>query len=129
MPIPSDTIIGLYHPFRDLFAKQYPNGVPYKNYLITDPVRQEYPWRYLEVSIENIGQLPLWNPYTFGGSPLLANFQSAVFYPFNISYNNIPLCDRVVTSSHASAITSSYFFIYLSSLFKIIRTSSFLADS
>lgn len=27
------------------------------------------------------GELPLWNPYTFGGAPHLANPQSAVFYP------------------------------------------------
>lgn len=27
------------------------------------------------------GHLPLWNPYTFGGHPFLADIQSAVFYP------------------------------------------------
>ena len=27
------------------------------------------------------GELPLWNPYTFGGHPFLADIQSAVFYP------------------------------------------------
>ncbi|HWY80316.1 MAG TPA: YfhO family protein [Candidatus Sulfotelmatobacter sp.] len=84
LPIPSDTIIGLYHPFRDLYAKQYPNGIPYKNFLITDPVRQQYPWRFLAISIEKDMQLPLWNPYSFAGAPLLANFQTAAFYPFNI---------------------------------------------
>lgn len=84
LPIPSDTIVGLYHPFRDLYAKTYPNGIPYKNFLITDPVRQQYPWRWLVISLEKIGQLPLWNPYSFAGAPLLANFQSAAFYPLNI---------------------------------------------
>lgn len=84
LPIPSDTIIGLYHPFRDFYAKQYPNGIPYKNFLITDPVRQQYPWRWLAVSLEKSGQLPLWNPYSFAGTPLLANFQTAAFYPLNM---------------------------------------------
>ena len=84
LPIPSDTIVGLYHPFRDLYAKDYPNGIPYKNFLITDPVRQQYPWRFLAVSLEKMGQLPLWNPYSFGGTPLMANFQTAAFYPLNI---------------------------------------------
>lgn len=84
LPIPSDTIIGLYHPFRDLYAKEYPNGIAYKNFLITDPVRQQYPWRFLAVSLEKSGLLPLWNPYSFGGTPLLANFQTAAFYPLNI---------------------------------------------
>jgi len=84
LPIPSDTIIGLYHPFRDLYAKEFPNGIPYKNFLITDPVRQQYPWRFFAISVEKMGQLPLWNPYNFGGTPLLANFQTAAFYPLNI---------------------------------------------
>src|SRR5258708_5057504 len=49
LPIPADTIVGLYNPFRDYYAKQYPRGVPFKNFLITDPVRQQYPWRNLVI--------------------------------------------------------------------------------
>ena len=30
------------------------------------------------------GTLPLWNPYSFSGQPLLASLQAAVFYPPNI---------------------------------------------
>jgi hypothetical protein len=84
LPIPSDTIEVLYHPFIDYSATHFPNGVHVKNILITDPVRQQYPWRWLAVSLEKGGQLPLWNPYTFAGTPLFANFQTAAFYPLNI---------------------------------------------
>lgn len=90
LPIPSDTIVGLYHPFRDFYSKVYTRGVPYKNSLITDPVRQQYPWRNLSISLEKNLQLPLWNPYNLAGTPLLANFQSAVFYPFNILLYILP---------------------------------------
>ena len=90
LPIPSDTIIGLYHPFRDLYAKDYPNGIPYKNSLITDPVRQQYPWRFLSITQEKLGNLPLWNPYSFSGYPLLANIQSASLYPLNILFFILP---------------------------------------
>src|ERR1700693_963866 len=90
LPIPSDTIIGLYHPFRDLYAKQYPNGLPYKNFLITDPVRQQYPWRNLSMFSEKNGELPLWNSYNLAGAPLLANFQTAAFYPFNLLFFVLP---------------------------------------
>src|SRR5437762_9389138 len=72
LPIPSDTIVGLYYPFRDLYAKTNPNGVPFHNFLITDPVRQQYPWRNLSIQLEKQFQLPLWNPYDFSGMPLLA---------------------------------------------------------
>ena len=86
LPIPSDTIIGLYHPYRDLYASEYPNGIPYKNFLITDPVRQQYPWRQLAIEQEKAGELPLWNPYSFAGTPLLGNFQSAAVYPLNVFF-------------------------------------------
>ncbi|MCL4390448.1 MAG: YfhO family protein [Patescibacteria group bacterium] len=93
LPIPADTIVGLYHPWRDALAGQYPNGLPFKNFLITDPVRQTYPWRQLAMSVLKSGQVPWWNPYSFSGAPLLANLQSAVFYPLNLLYifDNFPL--------------------------------------
>lgn len=90
LPIPSDTIVGLYYPFRELYQKTNPNGLPYKNFLITDPVRQTYPWRNLSVSLEKNKELPLWNSYNFAGTPLLANFQSAAFYPFNLLFFILP---------------------------------------
>jgi hypothetical protein len=90
LPIPADTIVGLYHPFRDLYIKEFPRGIPFKNSLITDPVRQQYPWRFLAMdNIKNL-RLPLWNPYNSTGIPLLANFQTAVFYPFNLALFLLP---------------------------------------
>ena len=41
LPIPADTIVGLYHPFRDMVWKEFTAGVPFKNFLITDAVRQQ----------------------------------------------------------------------------------------
>ncbi|MBI2028380.1 MAG: hypothetical protein HYT07_02110 [Candidatus Levybacteria bacterium] len=90
LPIPGDTIVGLYHPFRDLYAKEYPNGIPFKNFLITDPVRQQYPWRELAISMVKKLEIPLWNPYNFSGTPLLANLQSAPFYFLNILFFIFP---------------------------------------
>lgn len=84
LPIPSDTIVGLYHPYRDLFVDTFPRGIPFKNFLITDPVRQIIPWKMLVIDQYSRGQLPLWNPYEMTGKPLLANFQSGVFYPGNV---------------------------------------------
>src|ERR1035437_7989295 len=90
LPVPSDTIVGLYYPFRDIFAKTNPNGVPYKNFLITDPVRQQIPWKTLVVEAERQFKLPIWNPYNFGGTPLLANFQSGALSPFNLLFFVLP---------------------------------------
>lgn len=90
LPIPSDTIVGLYYPYRDFYAKDYPRGIPFSNFQITDPVRQQYVWKNLTLDAEKKFELPLWNPYTFSGTPLLANFQSGAFYPFNIVHFFLP---------------------------------------
>lgn len=84
LPIPADTVVGLYHPFRDAYAANYPNGIPYKNALITDPVRQQFPWRSFGISSIKDGEMPLWNPYEMGGIPHFSNIQSATFYPLNL---------------------------------------------
>lgn len=90
LPIPSDTVVGLYHPFRDLYASEYPNGIPYKNPLITDPVRQQYPWRFLAIEQIKKGEVPLWNPYNLSGSPLAATLQAGAFYPLNFLFFFLP---------------------------------------
>lgn len=90
VPIPADDLVGLYHPFRDDLASSYPQGYPYKNPLITDPIRQQYVWRELAIEQFKKGQLPTWNPYSFSGTPLLANFQTGAFYPLNILFFILP---------------------------------------
>jgi hypothetical protein len=90
LPVPADTLIGLYHPWRDLYAATNPMGVPYKNFLITDPIRQQIPWRKLVIDDLKNGTFPLWNPYNFSGTPLLANPQAGAWYPMNIFFLFMP---------------------------------------
>ena len=90
VPLPSDTIIGLYHPYRDFYSRVYPNGIPFKNFLITDPVRQQYPWKKLSIETIKDFNLPAWNPYSFSGTPHIANFQSGAFYHLNILFLIFP---------------------------------------
>lgn len=117
LPIPSDTIIGLYHPYRDLYAKDYPNGIPFKNFLITDPVRQQYPWKDLAITLEKQVSLPLWNPYNLSGTPLLANFQSSVFYPLNIFLFILPFSQGWSVLIILQLILGGVFmYLYLSNL-------------
>ncbi len=126
LPIPADTIIGLYHPFRDLYAKDYPNGIPFENFLITDPVRQQYPWRELAISVEKKLELPLWNPYNFSGTPLLANFQSAPFYPLNFLFFAMPFASGWSLIIFLGILLSGIFlFLYLNS-FKLSKWASIL---
>lgn len=52
--------------------------------LRADGVLQFYVWRDLVFEAWGDGRLPLWNPYQLAGTPLLANSQSAGFYPPHI---------------------------------------------
>ena len=126
LPIPSDTIIGLYHPFRDSYSKDYPRGVPFKNFLITDPVRQQYPFRFLAIEIEKRLTLPLWNPYNMGGVPLLAGMQSGSFYPLNILLFIFPFSIGWSILVISQPLLSGIFmYLYLNNL-KLRKIASFL---
>ncbi|HWP31953.1 MAG TPA: hypothetical protein VNK96_09570 [Fimbriimonadales bacterium] len=51
--------------------------------LYADAALQVLPWRDLVLDSIRKGEVPLWNPYTLGGVPFLANSQSAPLYPLH----------------------------------------------
>lgn len=59
---------------------------PVKNNAMPDVHTQIYPWKKFTIDTFGNNQIPLWNPYAFSGNPYLANFQSAVFTPFNLLF-------------------------------------------
>jgi uncharacterized membrane protein YfhO len=90
VPIPTDTLVNLFNPYRDYYASDFPRGVPYKNPLVGDPVLQQIPARQLSIDLIKNAELPLWNPYQMAGYPLLGNIQSAPFYPLNFIFLLLP---------------------------------------
>lgn len=90
LPIPTDALIGRYHPWKDKLIAEYPQGVPYKNFLITDPVRQQIPWRKIVIEAYLNHENPGWDPGSMGGSPLDLNLQAGAFYPLNLIFFRIP---------------------------------------
>lgn len=128
LPIPSDALVGLYHPFRDFYAKEYSRGFPFKNFLITDPVRQQYEWRFLGIEQEKSGDIPLWNPYNGMGMPLLANQQSSLLYPLNILFFILPFPLAWSLGIFLTPILGAFFlYLYLKQL-KISFTAALLAS-
>ncbi|MDO8621136.1 MAG: YfhO family protein [Candidatus Levybacteria bacterium] len=86
VPFPGDLLIAEYSPWKTYSYLGYnPGSFPNKAQYF-DTLRQLYPWKTFSLNQLKIGQIPLWNPYNFSGAPLLANFQSAVFYPLNFIY-------------------------------------------
>lgn len=55
-----------------------------------DIVNLNLPQRHLLGEIWRTGEVPLWNPYSFGGQPLLAAMQSGVLYPLNSLFLFLP---------------------------------------
>lgn len=43
-------------------------------------------WRHFGFGSLAHGEIPLWNPYVFAGTPFVAGMQSAIFYPLNLLY-------------------------------------------
>ena len=48
------------------------------------PMLQFVPWHKFALEVFKSGHLPLWNPMLGMGTPLLANYQSALLYPPNL---------------------------------------------
>ena len=85
-PIPGDLLVSFYFPYYSGGWEGYNPWTTHKEMLGADAIRQIYLWKEFAITQFKNGQFPLWNPYTFSGQPLLANFQSSVYYPLNIFY-------------------------------------------
>lgn len=86
IPFPGDLLVGNYEPYKSLsYAGYQPGGVPHKAQG-PDVIKELVPWKKFTVDSYKSGQIPFWNPYNFAGNPLMANFQSGVFFPTNIIF-------------------------------------------
>jgi hypothetical protein len=125
LPIPADITVGLYFPWLD-YKWGFPTGVPVKNPLPSDIPSLVYPWRIFV--IEQLRKLswPLWNPYSFSGMPLLANFQPAVFSLANIFFLVMPAAEAwswgVIIQPFLAAIFTYIFLRHL----KVQKFAAFL---
>ena len=90
IPLPTDLIVGAYHPWYGRNFEGYPLGVPVKNPKLSDAVSIFYPLKELAVDYLKSGQLPLWNPHMFAGYPLFANVQLGLLFPTMIFYLFLP---------------------------------------
>ncbi|MSP14516.1 MAG: hypothetical protein EXR62_16370 [Chloroflexi bacterium] len=92
--IPFDNLF-ILPPWQN-FAKTINNpqlgvGATPQNDLLGDLVLQNYPWKLFTRESFAARQVPLWNPYLFGGVPFLAAGQNSVLYPLSLIYDILPL--------------------------------------
>src|SRR5579885_2600913 len=82
VPFPSTYQVNNFAPW-----DAYPGfASPVKNAAMPDVITQIVPWKFFTIQMWKSGQVPLWNPYSFSGTPHLANYQSAVLSPLNILF-------------------------------------------
>jgi len=67
-------------------------STPYPhNTLLSDLILENYPWkRFINESVST-GEIPLWNPNIFAGTPFLATGQHSAYYPFSLLFMILPL--------------------------------------
>ena len=87
VPFPSDYLVSFFPPWN----AQY--GMPVKNNAMPDVITQIFPWKKFTIDTWKSGEIPLWNPYSFSGTPHAGNIQSAVFSPFNVLFFVLPFID------------------------------------
>ncbi len=87
VPFPSKYLVTFFPPWNSEY------GMPVKNNAMPDIISQIYPWKKLTIDTWKMGQIPLWNPYSFSGTPHAGNYQSAVFTPVNVLFFILPFID------------------------------------
>ena len=72
------------------YAEAYNATTPH-NELLSDLLLENYAWKRFLLSSIGEGEIPLWNPYLFAGTPFLAAGQHSALYPFSLIYLILPL--------------------------------------
>jgi len=79
-----------------------------------DGYQHYLPLHVLAARVLRTGHLPVWNPFTFSGYPLLATNQAAVFYPPNLAFvvfpamvanNGVVIADFVIAGTGAFLVS------------------------
>lgn len=103
----------LWHPWR---ASATPEDLARPSRL-TDCPRQFFIMRHLATEALREGRIPLWDRWIYAGTPFLANFQPAVFYPTNLalSFSGLGTADQMTAGSVL------HFFVATSGAYVLVR--------
>lgn len=85
IPFPGDLLVNS-EPYKSISILGFvPGSIPTK-YQGPDVIKELLPWKKFAVESLKSLSIPFWNPNNFSGNPLMANFQSGVFYPGNFIF-------------------------------------------
>lgn len=83
-----------------------------KTFFIRDISYLFHPWHTYASQMLQSGSLPLWNPYSYSGMPFLANWQSAVFFPFSMVFSFFRFA-HALSAYYALILFAAGYFAYL----------------
>jgi len=107
--LPADLIFNLDPLWQPLAPEGYSDP---SNSLLADQVYQFYPWEAFARRSLAKGRLPLWNPYTDGGTPFIGNAQSAIFSPFHLV--------GYLFSLHSSLVVGAFLRLFVAGTFTFL---------
>lgn len=117
LPFPGNLLITFFFPWNSGGFPGFDPWTTRKELIDVDTIRQMYPWFTFARDQLLHGQIPLWNPYNFSGYPLMANLQSAVFFPGNlISVFLPPITGWIAIVISSLTLFALFTFIFLRSL-------------
>lgn len=126
IPFPGDLLIN-ENPYKtERFQGYNPGSYPNKAQG-RDVITEIYPWRYFSIRQLKLGNIPFWNPYNFSGNQQFANFQTAVFYPFNFLYFVLPFnAAWTIIIMLSTFLAAVFMFLFLRYSLKLSEFSAFL---
>jgi len=86
---------------------------------LMDTLEYVFPEKWFNVESFQKGLIPLWNPYIACGTPHVANFQSAAFYPFFWIWNLTGLTNWIFVMVFAHALLAAVGFYFWMRSFKL----------
>lgn len=89
IPFSSNLLASFYNPWAQEKFTGWETGIPNKP-IGLDDLRIFFPQRAFTMFSWKLGQLPLWNPYSFSGNYHIGLSETAVFYPLNILFFIFP---------------------------------------
>jgi hypothetical protein len=92
-----------------------------------DSLAQYYPWRHFAAHSLRAGEIPLWNPFQFTGTPFLANAQSAVFYPLNFPFWILDTAYAFGVTALLHSLLASFSTYFLARGWKLSHAASVLS--
>ncbi|MEK7141532.1 MAG: YfhO family protein [Patescibacteria group bacterium] len=122
VPLPSTYLVTFFPPW----STEY--GMPVKNNAMPDIISQIYPWKKITIDSWKQGQVPLWNPYSFSGTPHAGNYQTAVFTPVNLLYFLLPFLDAWSISILLQPLLAGFFMYFFLRCLKRSQTASLIGS-